>query len=316
MKYKVPFYPALFFAVVAVIGLWNLTREEGVSFRSYVQHYEFSEKNITILSQDVAVSAEFTAIEPQLGIVSFRFQKPDRETTAAVVFRIKEKGNQTWYYEHTYTANQLYIYDWYPFGFPILEQSRGRTYQFELAGVSERKEDAVLLLADRGFLVQYQLPNDRLFTPVHRILLELQKNLSTTVKGEIIVYSGFIIVLFLFSFFSKRLPVFAKNVFTLGTFLFVFLWQLHPYRFVQISTICVLILTVYSGVFMRLLNGTKALILSGLVFALMGIYYVFGKIAFAERLAEWTYILMIIALMIILAEINTKISNKRQDTIQ
>ncbi|KKW11032.1 MAG: hypothetical protein UY49_C0009G0009, partial [Microgenomates group bacterium GW2011_GWC1_49_7] len=194
--------------------------------------------------------------------------------------------------------------------------SRGKAYQFELVGISENKEDAVLLLADRGFLVQYKLPNERLFTPIHRILLMFQQNINNTVKSEMIIYSGFTVILFIFSFFPKKISVFVKTIFMVSIFLFVFFWQFHPYRSVQISTICVLILTVYSGVLTGLLNGTKILILSGLIFVLMGIYFVLGKIAVAERLAEWTYCFMSMGLIAVLAEINTKISNRRQDTIQ
>lgn len=306
IQYKVPFVPAVFFTIVAISGLWNLTREAGVSFRSYVQHYEFSDNKITILSRDTDIIGEFKAAESQLGIVSFRFQKPDRETMATVHFRIKEKGNPKWYYENTFTSNQLYTYDWYPFGFPIIKESGGKTFTFEITGASERKEDAVMLLTNRGFVVQYLLPNERLFSPIYRILLLFQQNVKETVKGTLLVYSGVIAILFMFTFFSERTPVLLKKIFMIGIIVFVFFWQLNPYKSIQSSTVSILILTIYAGAFTRLLNGTKTLMLSGLVFMLMGIYYVFEKIAVAERLAEWTYVLMIMALIIILFEINTK----------
>ncbi|MFA6550626.1 MAG: hypothetical protein WCT36_04725 [Candidatus Gracilibacteria bacterium] len=316
MKYKVPLFPVLFFSIFAIVGLWNLTREERINFRSYVQHQEFTDKNIALLSQGVTVSAEFRATESQLGIISFRFQKPDSQTASSVVFRIKEKGRSAWYYEHEYTANQLHENNWYPFGFPILEQSRGKVYQMEIEGSSVSKEDAVLLLANRGFLVQHQVPNERLFAPIHRVFLLFQNNVISTVKAEIFLYVGFIVGLFYFTFILKKISVYAKTIFMIEIFLFVMFLQPNLYQSVQISTLCFIIITIYSLVFQKVLNGTRMLIISALVFTVMSVYYVFGEIAIAERLAEWVYSIIILSLLFILPEIHTRVPKKRGNKIQ
>lgn len=310
MKYKVPLLPVLFFSIFAIVGLWNLTREERINFRSYVQHQEFKEKNIVLLSQDVIVSAEFRATESQLGIVSFRFQKPDSQTTSSVIFRIKEKGRSAWHYEHEYTTNQLHENNWYPFGFPILEQSREKLYQLEIEGISVSKEDAVLLLADRGFLVQYQVPNERLFAPIHRIFLLFQNNVISEVKAEIFLYIGFIVGLFYFTFILKKIHVYTKIIFMVEISLFVIILQPNLYQPVQISTLCFIIITIYSLVFQKILNGTRMLMTSSLLFILMSTYYVFGKIAISERLAEWTYGLILLSMLFILPEIHSRTPKK------
>lgn len=316
IKYKLPFLPVLLFIIVALVGMWNLTRTEGVSFRSYIQHRDFSDKSLVLLSQNVIVSGEFIATEPQLGIVSFRFQRPDTETTASVVFRIKEKGSKEWYYEHAYTENQLHVYDWYPFGFPMIEHSGGKTYQFELKGISERNEDAVLLLQNRGYLVQYLLPNERLFIPFYRIFLLLQDNMNRTVTGKMIIYGGFLSMLFLFSFFSHKLPIIVKKIIMISIFLFVFYWRFYPYQAIQISTVCIFILTAYSGVLAGVLDGAKILILSGAIFAFMSFNYIRGHFTTAERLAEWTYYFMCIGLIVVLTEIYTKSSKNMRNKLQ
>ena len=181
LRYKIPFLPVVIFCIIAAIGLWNLEREKKLNLRAYVQYHDFSKKDITILSNGSYMSGEFISTEPDLGTVSFRFQKPDHDTTSSLIFRLKEKGSADWYYQHEYTANQLHDSDWYPFGFPIIEHSRGKEYQLEIQGIAESNEDAVLLLTDRGFLVQYQIPNERLFAPFNRLYVLFQNNVNPTV---------------------------------------------------------------------------------------------------------------------------------------
>lgn len=64
---------------------------------------------------------------------------------AEIVFRLKEKGAENWFYENTYYFDQAAPSHLYPFGFPIIEESEGKTYLIELAGKKQPDEETPAL---------------------------------------------------------------------------------------------------------------------------------------------------------------------------
>ncbi|MGI6775833.1 MAG: hypothetical protein ACOX5S_00820 [Patescibacteria group bacterium] len=64
---------------------------------------------------------------------------------AEIIFRIKEKGAENWFYENTYYFDQAAPSHLYPFGFPIIEESESKTYLVELAGKKQPDEETPAL---------------------------------------------------------------------------------------------------------------------------------------------------------------------------
>lgn len=60
---------------------------------------------------------------------------------AEIIFRIKEKGSEAWFYENAYYFDQAAPSHLYPFGFPVIEESEGKTYLVELAGKKQPDEE-------------------------------------------------------------------------------------------------------------------------------------------------------------------------------
>lgn len=56
---------------------------------------------------------------------------------AEIVFRLKEKGAEEWFYESPYFFEQATPSHLFPFGFPIIEDSEGKTYLVEIEGRGE-----------------------------------------------------------------------------------------------------------------------------------------------------------------------------------
>ena len=56
---------------------------------------------------------------------------------AEIVFRLKEKGAGEWFYESPYFFEQATPSHLFPFGFPIIEDSEGKTYLVEIEGRGE-----------------------------------------------------------------------------------------------------------------------------------------------------------------------------------
>ncbi len=100
------------------------------------------------LLENQKITGEFVASENNLGIVAMRFQLRSRIPFAQednLVFRLKEKGDKDWYYTGEYKSGLTYDVPFLPFGFPIIAESRGKVYQFELESLKGNPKNALIL---------------------------------------------------------------------------------------------------------------------------------------------------------------------------
>lgn len=89
------------------------------------------------------ISATFKAKENNLGIISVRFKTYSRINDDKVIFRLKEKGSKNWFYEYPYKVDQFQDGDYFTFGFPIISESSGKTYNFEIESTKGVEGNAV-----------------------------------------------------------------------------------------------------------------------------------------------------------------------------
>lgn len=123
----------------------------------------FSFFKTTELLEKQKVAASFQAKEDNLGIVSVRFYNFQRISNDSVIFRIKEEDQKDWFYENTYRVNQFQPDELFTFGFPIIPDSKGKTYYFEIESTKGRSGDAIgLSSVYPPFVTQYQYPKEKL----------------------------------------------------------------------------------------------------------------------------------------------------------
>jgi len=101
-------------------------------------------KSGELLSGNV-IRGEFKTKENNLGIVSIRFTTFNRINYDELIFRIKEKGEKKWYYLNKYKSKEFGGYDLFPFGFPIINNSKGKSYIFELESLGGKPKNAVAI---------------------------------------------------------------------------------------------------------------------------------------------------------------------------
>jgi len=99
------------------------------------------------------VIGEFKSEDNFLGIVEIRFLTYGKVSSDSYIFRIKEKSDKEWYYENIYKAKEFGGYPLFPFGFPIITNSKGKIYNFELESLSGRSRDAVGISAIEPVIV-------------------------------------------------------------------------------------------------------------------------------------------------------------------
>lgn len=89
------------------------------------------------------VVGEFTATENNLAIIRMRLRTYNRLNTTHLTFSLREKGSSTWLVSNTYALDRISDNLLYPFGFPEIADSKGKTYEFELSSVDGTPDDAV-----------------------------------------------------------------------------------------------------------------------------------------------------------------------------
>lgn len=98
-------------------------------------------------------TVEFISNFPKMGIVSLRFRTYFRINSEKVTFKLKEKQSQDWYYQNTYNTDQFQPNELFTFGFPIIENSQGKSYVVEIESVQGKVGDAVSVSSDAPILI-------------------------------------------------------------------------------------------------------------------------------------------------------------------
>lgn len=125
------------------------------------------------------IETEFEAEEDNLGIVAVRFDTFNRINDDQLIFRIKEKGQKDWYYENFYKTDQFQPSELFPFGFPIIPDSKGKTYVIEIESISG-EEGKVVVVSEKEPKLQtrYQFSKEQLKNPSDSIGFLTKKTLE------------------------------------------------------------------------------------------------------------------------------------------
>ena len=160
--------------------------------------YIYSGSNITVITSKLSnsiltkttfsqflkgekITGEFTASQNYFGQLSIRFYNYNRTITDEVIFRIKDINSSSWYYVHTYETNQFLPNSLFPFGFPIISDSKGKTYYFEIESVKGKADNAVTLSRQEPLVtVSFQYPKS---------LIIKDKNISLAFASNKIKYT-------------------------------------------------------------------------------------------------------------------------------
>jgi len=80
----------------------------------------------------------FTADEDNLGSVEVRFRSYKRQDNYALLFQLQEVGTTNMIYEHIYYLFPFEQERLFPFGFPVISDSRGKHYEITLSSIGSK----------------------------------------------------------------------------------------------------------------------------------------------------------------------------------
>ncbi|MFH1832997.1 MAG: hypothetical protein ABH816_02410 [Candidatus Levyibacteriota bacterium] len=155
-------------------------------------------------------SGEFQAKENNLGIIEIRFNTYGRINTDSIIFRLKEKESDIWYYEQVYNAKEFGGYPLFPFGFPIINNSKGKEYSFELESLNGKPGNAIGISQDEPvFISEYKFSKKELLADKKALFFFLFKKSGELTQDfyilrfSLLIFLVLISPLLLFKLFSK-----------------------------------------------------------------------------------------------------------------
>mgnify|MGYP001055088086 CR=1 FL=1 len=157
--------PAFLFFLGLGMSFVNLLRTEE-AFSALIQDQKKADlvswKTDELLTGE-KIEGEFDAFEDNLGIVAVRFNTFERINDDWLVFRLKEKGEESWYYENRYKVDQFQPDELFPFGFPKIKDSKDKIYRFEIESTKGEPGNAVAISTDFPiFRTKYEFVREEL----------------------------------------------------------------------------------------------------------------------------------------------------------
>lgn len=156
------------------------------------------------LLKNEKISGEFKAgydnlgiISVHLGLFSHRLENMDR-----LLFRIREKGSSRWHYETIYDSGFFKSYIYSPFGFPIINNSKGKIYEFEIISSGGTKSNSVTVFKGEPiYITKYKYSSIQMYRSENLRNL-LLKNIFATVSDRVFIsYSSVFFLPFFFYIF-------------------------------------------------------------------------------------------------------------------
>ena len=177
----IPFFLLGIILITLLLPLYfsKITPFSSLGFLALVE--ELPDKTITNYKTSEILKGEkisgiIKSKENNLGIVLIRFDNFERISKDKVTFRIREKGENKWYYNNTYKVDQFQPDEYFTFGFPVVINAKGKQYEFEIESQTGKPYDAIALskISPHAALV-YQYSKSDLFNSIDTPLTFLYK---------------------------------------------------------------------------------------------------------------------------------------------
>lgn len=266
------------------------------------------------LYKDDKISGEFIANENNLGMVMIRFNDfvlPDYRGEDILSFKLKTKGSKDWYYINNYRTGLLKRQLLFPFGFPVITDSKGKEYEFELQSLYGNSSNAVELSKNTPVIKTiYQFPRKEIAGSKLRFLKFLPVKVFNSFSdmdfllSSITYLAPFILYVLLIILFNE------KSI--LGKKLFIFLLTV----FILIDIL--LLREVYSGIFAVLffiylisiktnkIRANTTLSISATLITIWIILVSLGSNNFTLKLNVWVYTFLVTGIFQLFFELKKK----------
>jgi len=257
------------------------------------------------------VRGEFTSPENYMGIMVLKFNsytKSDYRGEDVLQFKIKEKNSKEWYYLNNYRSGMLEHQLLFPFGFPVVENSRNKTFQFELESLYGNSTNSVDVSSDAPYIFTiHKYPKPEIMGSKIRLLSYLFKKTSISLASmDFLLRSSIYLLPFMFySFFQiiSRNKTTARRKYLVAVILLFILTSSITLKEVYLGeTVGLSVLWIFS-VFYYNLNSKFNFTMAFLLIFIWVLLTELGLTFYVEKINFWTYLLLIIGVTQLVREI-------------
>lgn len=287
----------------------------GISF-STISHVE--PKNTIIRnSQRIFVKGDkivgkFEAKEPYLGILEVRLNKYSGVNYTGndrLIFRIKQDDSNKWYYENIYPISEFEKSFILPFGFPVINDSKNKQYDFEIISLEGNGINSVKLSKQEPVVQSvYQFPKQEISSPKFFLQFIYIKSTFSLVNFDFLLSSVFYFIPFFFYliwlFVKNRINVVKRFMGYLAV-LFIFLDSF----LISGSHAGVILLFIgiwIMAVFIYKLESSVTFLISLLFITVVTFLVLFKIMTGQEKLLVYTYFFLILGVVQSLYELKAK----------
>lgn len=253
------------------------------------------------LLQGKVLRGELVAVHDNLGALKFRVKTYNRINYDTIHFHLREKGHSSWDVENTYVVDRFTDKLLYGFGFPPIQHSKGKTYEFELWSENGTPADSIGFYDGyHAMASQYVFRRDTIlaYPQLLRFVVRAKSQNLLSDPYSVLYYGMFLIPLFLYI-----LLVSIKNksiLYGLEILFFVYMVAIYiflPVRIHQDTIAYIFVLGVLT-IIMNTYTSFHAFAISIGLLVLLEISIFLGNDLESTRIATGIFYSIVLALII------------------
>lgn len=283
------------------------------SYITTLLHYHdgdvYSSYSVLPITAGTVIKGEIRAEYDNFASVKLRINTFNRMNTTHIVFRLREKGAKDWYAVNTYTIDRFVNGQLYPFGFPTIQDSKERVYEFEMSSIDGTNDNALGITSGYHTVAsQYVFSKSELLGN-KQLLVEFVKEKLLSTIGDVfsILYFGMFAVPAL-AWLASRVIHSERHLKYIYLALCAYLFAVFPYLPVDMNSNTVLFVAA-SGYFV----GNLALVSAQTIYTVaiiclfdIPLSIALGNTLAANRLSTLVFFLITVGVIMSFKELNEK----------
>jgi hypothetical protein len=272
--------------------------------------YQQSKNNIKIISGNLNkennISGRFKANDNNLGLIMVRFNVYSPGSEDIITFKIKQEGDLNWYHVNSYRANLLTSGQLLPLGFPVIKNSKGKFYQFEILSNNKAR------IEDFNFLAGYEFSKNELVSNKGEGIGFLLKKTYTSFTNLDFILSSLVYLIPLFSYIVLCLILYFWRIKNSG-YLYVVIPLSLIYSDIFIVkefylAVLVLLIIIWLYSFSKMKLESKVNFILAFVLILIWVILILLRVTdFQNKINIWTYSFLVMGVLTaVIEEKNTK----------
>lgn len=256
------------------------------------------------------ITGEFVAQSNNLGTLAIRFGTYKRAGSDVIIFNIKEKSENDWYYQANYKVDQFQDNELFTFGFPVITNSKGKVYDFQIESTVGKKNDAIYVSSREPiFVTKYKYSLKYAVTNIgdtinflERKTLKPSRSLQATLQ-ELLYLTPFIFYVF-FALFSRKLG--AKIYYGCLSLLVIYLVFSPEFNSLTLQDFRTIAVFWIMGIILYHLRSEVTFLLAGILVSLSFAALLSGNNYISEKIAIFVYWSLVVATLELILEVATR----------